>query len=65
MTDTIRPVQRRPWSYLEHSPKTMKLEGPIPNDLESKTGQPTAFTMGQRYVAAEKLAKAKVTSDLV
>ena len=46
-------------------PKTMKLEGPIPNDLESKTGQPTAFTMGQRYVAAEKLAKAMATSDLV
>ncbi len=46
-------------------PKTMKLEGPILNDLESKTGQPTAFTMGQRYVAVEKLAKAKTTSDLV
>lgn len=46
-------------------PKTMELKGPIPNDLESKTGQPTAFTMGQRYVAVEKLAKAKTTSDLV
>lgn len=46
-------------------PNTMKLEGPILNDLESKTGKPTAFTMGQRYVAVEKLAKAKATSDLV
>ncbi len=46
-------------------PKTMKLKGPILNDLESKTGQPIAFTMGQRYVAVAKLAKAKATSDLV
>lgn len=46
-------------------PRTIKLEGPILNDLKSKTGQPTAFTMGQRYVAVEKFASTKVTSDLV
>ena len=42
----------------------MKLDGPILNDLQSKTGQPTAFTMGQRYVAMEKLQTATATSDL-
>ena len=46
-------------------PKTIQLEGPILNDLQSKTGQPTAFTMGQRYVAMDKLATATATSDLV
>jgi hypothetical protein len=43
---------------------TIKLEMPIPNDIHSKTGQPTAFTMGQRYVTIDKLLKAKTTSDL-
>lgn len=46
-------------------PRTMKLDGPILNDLESKTGRPTAFTMGQRYVAVKKLQTANATSDLV
>lgn len=46
-------------------PRTMKLDGPILNNLESKSGRATAFTMGQRYVAVEKLKTAKATSDLV
>jgi len=45
--------------------KTMKLKRPIPNDLTSKTGRPTAFTMGQRYVSAECLQNATSTSKLI
>lgn len=47
------------------APGTRKLEGPIPNDLKSKTGKTTAFTQNQRYVASERLKTAKTTSDLV
>lgn len=43
---------------------TEKLDAPIPNDKKSKTGKPTAFTMGQRYVSLERLKTAKTTSDL-
>lgn len=46
------------------SPDTLKLPQPIPNDKRSKTGKPTAFTMGQRYVSSEALLAAKTTSDL-
>lgn len=46
------------------STDTLHLSGPVPNDMKSKTGKPTAFTMGQRYVASERLMVAKVTSDL-
>lgn len=46
------------------SPDTVKLNDPIPNDKRSKTGKPTAFTMGQRYVSSEALVEAKTTSDL-
>ena len=45
--------------------RTMKLEGAILNDLRSKSGQPTAFTMGQRYVSAERLQRAGRTSELI
>ncbi|WP_199169827.1 hypothetical protein [Rhodopirellula bahusiensis] len=47
-----------------NSPDTIKLDQPIPNDKRSKSGKPTAFTMGQRYVPSERLLIAKVTSDL-
>jgi len=47
------------------SPDTLKLEAPIPNDLTSMTGRITAFTQNQRYVASERLKRAKTTSDLV
>jgi hypothetical protein len=47
------------------SPVTLVLPKPIENNLKSKAGKPTAFTMGQRYVAMDKLVNAKVTSDLV
>jgi hypothetical protein len=47
------------------SPETIRLPAPIPNDLTSKAGKPTAFTMGQRYVSSEKLLSAKATSHLV
>jgi len=43
---------------------TLQLDKPIPNDKVSKTGKPTAFTMGQRYVSSEALLTAKTTSDL-
>lgn len=46
------------------SPDTLKLPKPVPNDKRSKTGKPTAFTMGQRYVSSEALLEAKTTSDL-
>lgn len=46
------------------SPDTLTLQNPIPNDKRSKSGKPTAFTMGQRYVPSEKLIVARATSDL-
>ena len=46
------------------SPDTLKLPAPIPNDLKSESGKPTAFTMGHRYTASEKLLAARTTSDL-
>lgn len=46
------------------SPDTVHLRAPIPNDKKSKTGKPTAFTMGQRYVSLEALKDAKTTSGL-
>ena len=50
--------------YAPESPDTIRLDRPIPNDKRSKTGKPTAFTMGQRYVASETLLTARTTSDL-
>jgi hypothetical protein len=47
------------------SPDTLRLIGPIPNNMQSKSGKPTAFTMGQRYISSERLGNAKTTSDLV
>jgi hypothetical protein len=47
------------------SPDTLRLAAPILNDLKSKSGKPTAFTMGQRYIASERLLMAKMTSDLI
>jgi len=46
------------------SPDTLVLPQPIPNNKMSKTGKPTAFTMGQRYVSSAALLAAKTTSDL-
>lgn len=46
------------------SPDTLQLQNPIPNDKKGKTGKPTAFTMGQRYVSSEALRNANTTSDL-
>lgn len=46
------------------SSDTIVLEKPIPNDKRSKSGKPTAFTMGQRYVASDTLRIARWTSDL-
>lgn len=46
------------------SDDTIQLSRPIPNDKRSKTGKPTAFTMGQRYVSSEALIRANKTSDL-
>jgi len=46
-------------------PQTVRLDGPVLNDLRSASGRPTAFTQGQRYVRLDDLVKAKHTSDLV
>lgn len=46
-------------------PETVRLDGPILNDLVSARGVPTAFTQNQRYVKMVSLKKAKRTSDLV
>jgi hypothetical protein len=46
------------------SPDTLRLERAIPNDKRSQSGKNTAFTMGQRYVACERLKQAKTTADL-
>ncbi len=46
------------------SPETLKLDKPIANDKRSKSGKPTAFTMGQRYVSTHALLHATTTSDL-
>jgi hypothetical protein len=37
------------------SPDTIKLDGPVVNDLIAKSGRTTAFTQNQRYVSLEKL----------
>jgi len=47
------------------SPDTLRLPKAIPNDLKSRAGKNTAFTMGQRYVSSAALLAAKTTSDLV
>jgi hypothetical protein len=46
------------------SPDTIRLPNPIPNNKISKTGKPTAFTMGQRYVSSVALMAARTTADL-
>jgi len=46
------------------SPETLRLDRPVLNDKLSQTGKTTAFTMGQRYVASERLKQARTTSDL-
>lgn len=44
--------------------RTLKLEREIRNDLTAESGRTAAFTKNQRYVAEEKLRKARKTSDL-
>lgn len=46
------------------SPETVRLPKTIPNDKTSQTGKTTAFTMSQRYVALDKLQRAKYTSEV-
>jgi hypothetical protein len=45
--------------------ETICLDHPIPNNVLSKSGELTPFTMGHRYVDIKKLLTAKQTSDLV
>lgn len=47
------------------SPDTLRLPGPIPNNLTTQNGKTIAYTQGQRYVASARLLSAHVTSDLV
>lgn len=46
------------------SSSTLKLDAEIPNDKRSKSGKPTAFTMGQRYVSSKALVNVSKTSEL-
>jgi hypothetical protein len=46
------------------SPDTLRLPKGIQNDLKTRMGKNTAFTMGQRYVSSAALLAAKTTSDL-
>lgn len=67
ITEGFRPEGERFKVLMLSSPDsqdTLELEKPIPNDKRSKSGKPTAFTMGQRYVPSEMLVTAKATSDL-
>ncbi len=43
----------------------MQLDSPIIIDLTSESEPTTAFTQNQRYVAIDRLLKAKRASDLV
>jgi hypothetical protein len=45
--------------------RTLKLAQKIENDLTADSGRTTAFTQNQRYVAEEKLRKARTTSEIV
>ena len=47
-----------------HDPETIRLAGPIVNDLRSARGRVAPFTRGQRYVRLEDLTKATRTSEL-
>ncbi|MDI9431361.1 MAG: hypothetical protein QM570_06550 [Planctomycetota bacterium] len=44
--------------------RTVRLDKPVQNDLQSASGRITAFTQGQRYVRLSELKKAQKTSDL-
>jgi hypothetical protein len=44
--------------------RTLELEREIENDLTAGSGCTTAFTQNQRYVAEQKLRKARTTSEL-
>ena len=44
--------------------RTVHLEKPIGNDLQSARGRITAFTQNQRYVRLNELKRAQKTSDL-
>lgn len=46
-------------------PETIRLPGPVVNDLTSDSGRSIAFTQGQRYVSLTRLRSAQKTSDLV
>ena len=50
---------------LPDDPRTLHLESPITNDLQSASGRVIAFTQNQRYVSIEKLKVARRTSELV
>lgn len=45
--------------------ETIRLKGPVVNDLTSETGRNIAFTQGQRYVSLARLKAAKTTSELI
>ena len=45
--------------------RTIRLDNPIVNNLESQSGGGTAFTQNQRYVSLERLKSARTTSELL
>jgi hypothetical protein len=47
------------------SPETIKLDGPILNDLKTDSGRTMAYTQGQRYASLERMRQATTTTELV
>lgn len=45
-------------------PDTLTLAAPVANDTRTASGRPWAWTLGQRYASLDRLAAAKVTSDI-
>lgn len=45
-------------------PDTVKLEGPIVNDVKASSGRAWAWTLAQRYTRPDSLQNATTTSDL-
>lgn len=62
-------IEGKPYKVVFLTPpddrRTVHLERPIPNDLQSSNGRTVAFTQNQRYVQLEELKKAKSTAHLV
>ena len=45
-------------------PETVRLDGPIVNDVKAASGRAWAWTLSQRYTRLERLREATTTSQL-